>query len=103
MHLQDHSINAFERLIVEPGLKNGSSCFRAARSCVHGRMPVILGSEDWEKWLGDEPANENELKANAEAFPSERMTAWPVNKAVGNVKNDAPDLIERTAVQASLT
>jgi hypothetical protein len=30
------------------------------------------------------------------------MAAWPVNKAVGNVKNDAADLIERTAVQASL-
>jgi putative SOS response-associated peptidase YedK len=49
--------------------------------------------------LGEEPANDNELKAMLR--PSERMTAWPVNKAVTNVKNDAPDLIERTAVQAS--
>jgi putative SOS response-associated peptidase YedK len=51
--------------------------------------------------LGEEPANDNELKAMLRPFPSERMTAWPVNKAVRNVKNDAPDLIERTAVQAS--
>jgi putative SOS response-associated peptidase YedK len=65
-------------------------------------MPVILGYEDWEKWLGEEPANDNELKAMLKPFPSERMSAWPVTKTVGNVKNDAPDLIERTAVQASL-
>jgi hypothetical protein len=35
-------------------------------------------------------------------FSSERMTAWPVRKAVGNVKNDTVDLIERTGFQASL-
>jgi hypothetical protein len=35
-------------------------------------------------------------------FPSERMSAWPITKAVGNVKNDMVDLIERTTVQASL-
>jgi hypothetical protein len=35
-------------------------------------------------------------------FSSERMAAWPVGKAVGNVKNDTADLIERAAAQASL-
>jgi putative SOS response-associated peptidase YedK len=69
---------------------------------IHDRMPIILGSEDWEKWLGEEPANDNELKAMLKLFPGERVAAWPVNKAVGNVKNDAPDLIERAPVQASL-
>jgi putative SOS response-associated peptidase YedK len=69
---------------------------------IHDRMPVILGSEAWEKWLGEEPANDNELKAMLKPFPSERMAAWPVGKAVGNVKNDTADLIERAAVQASL-
>lgn len=29
------------------------------------------------------------------AFPSARMTAWPVDKKFGSVRNDAPDLIER--------
>jgi putative SOS response-associated peptidase YedK len=69
---------------------------------IHDRMPAILGSEDWVKWLGEEPANDNELKALLKPFPGERMAAWPVNKAVGNVKNDAPDLIERTAVKGLL-
>jgi putative SOS response-associated peptidase YedK len=69
---------------------------------IHDRMPVILGSEDWQKWLGEEPANDNELKAMLKPFPSERMTAWPVNKMVGNVKNDGPDLIEHAPIQESL-
>jgi putative SOS response-associated peptidase YedK len=69
---------------------------------IHDRMPVILGSEDWEKWLGEEPANDNELKSMLKPFPSERMSAWPVNQGVGNVKYDAPDLIDRSAVQDSL-
>jgi putative SOS response-associated peptidase YedK len=27
-------------------------------------------------------------------YPSERMTFWPVDKRVGNVRNDSPDLFE---------
>jgi putative SOS response-associated peptidase YedK len=50
---------------------------------------------------GEEPANDNEPKAMLKPFPSERMSAWPVGKAVGNVKNDGPDLIERAAVRDS--
>jgi SOS response associated peptidase (SRAP) len=68
----------------------------------HDRMPVILGSEDWEKWLGEEPANDNELKAMLKPFASERRTTWPVSRSVGNVKNDGPDLIEHAPIQDSL-
>src|SRR5262249_13421596 len=32
---------------------------------LHDRMPVILAEEDWEKWLGEVPATNNELKALA--------------------------------------
>jgi putative SOS response-associated peptidase YedK len=30
---------------------------------LHDRMPVILAEEDWAKWLGEEPATSDELKA----------------------------------------
>jgi putative SOS response-associated peptidase YedK len=30
-------------------------------------------------------------------FPADRMTAWKVDRKVGNVKNDMPDCIEPTA------
>jgi len=69
---------------------------------IHDRMPIILGTENWEKWLGEEAADDNVLKAMLKPFPSERMTAWPIGKAIGDVKNDTADLIERAAEQASL-
>jgi putative SOS response-associated peptidase YedK len=28
---------------------------------LHDRMPVILAENDWPKWLGEEPASEQEL------------------------------------------
>jgi len=30
------------------------------------------------------------------------MSAWPIGKAIGNVKNDTAELMERAAEQASL-
>lgn len=69
---------------------------------VHDRMPVIIGSENWNKWLGEEAGYDNELKAMLAPFPAPRLTAWPVDQRVGNVKNDTADLIERAAVQAAL-
>jgi putative SOS response-associated peptidase YedK len=34
------------------------------------------------------------LKALLRSYPAEGMTAWRVGKAVGNVKNNDPSLIE---------
>ena len=31
---------------------------------LHDRMPVILAEKDWPKWLGEEPATEEELKSH---------------------------------------
>ncbi len=61
---------------------------------IHDRMPVILGEEDWARWLGEEPANENELLALLKPFASKRMTLWKVGKAVGSVRNQGAKLIE---------
>jgi putative SOS response-associated peptidase YedK len=69
---------------------------------IHDRSPVIIGSENWEKWLVEEPANDNELKAMFAPFPSQRLSAWPVDKRVGNVKNDNAELIDRTVVKGAL-
>jgi putative SOS response-associated peptidase YedK len=60
---------------------------------IHDRMPVIIGPEDWAAWLGEEPASDPEILLKS--FPPERMTLWPVNKRVGNVRNDDQSLIER--------
>src|SRR5262249_8292164 len=61
---------------------------------LHNRMPVVLDRTSWPLWLGEEPAKPDELKAMLAPYPSAGMTAWPVSKRVGNVKNNAPSLIE---------
>lgn len=63
---------------------------------IHDRMPVILGPEDWTAWLGDE--KRDEPAALLKPFPPERMTMWPVDKRVGNVKNNDPGLAERVSI-----
>jgi putative SOS response-associated peptidase YedK len=60
---------------------------------IHNRMPVILARDEWCAWLGT-PAQRSVL---LRPFPAERMDALPIGKAVGNVKNDGPELIERVA------
>lgn len=61
---------------------------------VHNRVPVMLAPENWRTWLGETSASTAELKQLCVPFPSERMTCWPVDPAVGNHRNDEPRLID---------
>ena len=56
---------------------------------IHGRMPVILDPDDYDAWLGGTDG-ENLLRP----YPSKKMARYPVSRAVGNVKNTGPELIE---------
>jgi putative SOS response-associated peptidase YedK len=60
---------------------------------LHDRMPVILDEADWAKWLGEEPATEEELLALLKSCPDEAVKVWPVDNKVGNVKNTGPGLV----------
>jgi putative SOS response-associated peptidase YedK len=64
---------------------------------IHNRMPVTLKPEAWPSWLGEESADQPELKALLTPYPSEDMICWPVSARVGNVKNNDPSLIEPVA------
>lgn len=68
---------------------------------IHDRMPVILDDERAGYWL-DSEAKEEELKSLLSPFPSEKMRAYPVSKAVGNVRNDHAGLIEEVGIQGGL-
>ena len=61
---------------------------------LHNRMPVILAPEARPAWLGEEPADEAQLKSFLAPYPSGQMVCWPVSARVGNVKNNDPSLIE---------
>jgi putative SOS response-associated peptidase YedK len=58
----------------------------------HDRMPVIIPERDYDRWLKPKP--ERPPIDLLRPFDAEMMTAWKVDKAVGSVKNDRPDLIE---------
>lgn len=60
---------------------------------LHDRMPVILAENDWPKWLGEEPASEQDLLALLKPCPDETLKIWPVDRMVGNVKNNGPQLV----------
>ncbi len=67
----------------------------AAIAPMHDRMPVILEPKDYERWL-DAPAIPLDL---LRPFPAENMTAWKVVEAVGNVRNDRPELLDPPAAE----
>ena len=59
---------------------------------IHDRTPVIIGAEDWVKWLGDEPLPDASTLLTPCA--AELMTMWPVDRRVGNVMNQERELAE---------
>jgi len=59
---------------------------------LHDRMPVLLARDRWSCWLGEQAATPTELKAMLKPYPGAAMTFWPVDRRVGNVRNDSPDL-----------
>jgi putative SOS response-associated peptidase YedK len=64
-----------------PGLVSGD---------IHDRAPVTLGEGAWDAWLTGEPADALDILKAAQA---PRLTYYPVPKAVGSPKNDAPELV----------
>lgn len=68
---------------------------------VHDRMPVVLAESDWPAWLGEVPAAEAELLDLLRPFPADKMKLWPVDKRVGDVRNDDPRLAMEVPVPPS--
>jgi putative SOS response-associated peptidase YedK len=54
-------------------------------------MPVIIERADWPLWLGELDGDPATL---LRAAAGDVLRFWPVNKKVGNVRNDGPELIE---------
>jgi putative SOS response-associated peptidase YedK len=61
---------------------------------IHDRMPVIVAEKDYERWL--EPGDAARPPVDLlKPFPEEQMRVWKVGAAVGNVRNDSPELCEQ--------
>jgi putative SOS response-associated peptidase YedK len=60
---------------------------------IHARSPVILEPEDVDRWLAD-ATGPAEVQAMCRPAPDGVLAWHPVSTAVGNVRNNGPQLIE---------
>jgi len=60
-----------------------------------GLAPVMLAESAWDAWLSGEPADAADV---LKAVQEPRLAYYPVPKAVGSPKNDAPNLVEALSV-----
>ncbi|NDL60047.1 SOS response-associated peptidase [Phytoactinopolyspora mesophila] len=61
---------------------------------IHDRMPMTVHRDNWQNWLDpriNDPANIRDLMAPP---PPGSLDVYPVSKAVNNVKNNGPQLID---------
>ncbi len=65
----------------------------AEAAAVHDRMPVILETENFARFLVPEPLGDGEWKRLLLPSPKGTLESWPVDRAVGNVRNNNPGLI----------
>ena len=72
-------------------------------SPLHNRMPVIIERKDYGRWLESDEASPPPLDL-LRPFPAGQMLAWKVDSAVGNVRNDHPQLLspDQTEPEARL-
>lgn len=64
-----------------------------ATRAIHHRSPVFIEPDDWSRWL----TPGSEVADLMRPPPDDRVMLHPVDRAVGNVRNDDPSLIEPTA------
>jgi putative SOS response-associated peptidase YedK len=66
---------------------------------LHERSPVILSRRDWTRWL-DPSGAAADLSGLLAPAPAGTLVAHQVDPAVGNVRNNRPDLVEPLAPAA---
>jgi putative SOS response-associated peptidase YedK len=102
IHMQDRQPFAFAGLWDEWNSPDGSQL----RSCtiittepndfmapIHNRMPVILPTDAYAKWLDTMPQTPENLNPLIKPYPAEEMAAYPVSTLVNNPKNDRAECV----------
>ena len=59
---------------------------------LHDRMPVVIAPDCWGDWLGENSAPERAVETLLRPYRADAMAFWAVDRRVGNIKNDSPDL-----------
>ncbi|AZS15382.1 SOS response-associated peptidase [Paenibacillus lutimineralis] len=60
---------------------------------IHNRMPVILRREDQSEWLDRGNTDVSSLLRLLLPYEADKMRAYPVSSAVGNVRNNYAELL----------
>ncbi|MPZ67720.1 MAG: hypothetical protein GEU83_20275 [Pseudonocardiaceae bacterium] len=66
---------------------------------IHDRMPLVLPEDRWDAWLDPERTDPTALLMPDEELLAE-LELRPVGRAVGNVRNNSPELVTRVGVDA---
>ena len=65
---------------------------------IHNRMPVVLEDDTLDEWL--DPGQPGQARSSSRCWcpsPAGTLVHRPVGTAVGNVRNDGPELTEAVA------
>jgi putative SOS response-associated peptidase YedK len=69
---------------------------------VHDRMPVILPEGAWDRWLDPGETDVHALGGLLVPAPPDLLQLRPVGRAVGNVRNQGPHLIDEVVLDPAL-
>jgi putative SOS response-associated peptidase YedK len=61
---------------------------------IHDRMPMMVEPDRWASWLDAGISGKDDLLSLLVPAAPGRLEAFPVSRAVGNVKNNGPELVE---------
>ena len=61
---------------------------------IHDRMPMVIGPESWDAWLDPYVTDPDQAMALLSVTAADQLEAYAVSRAVGNVRNNRPDLVE---------
>ena len=82
-----HDMDTFAVITVEPNEL-------VAETTGHDRMPLIVGTRDWQRWL--EPGDPQRPPVDLlRPFDADKMNAWRADERINDVKNAGPELGER--------
>lgn len=61
---------------------------------IHDRMPVVVPPQLWDAWLDPRATGRDQVDGILAAIPAPMLVPRRVGQAVGNVRNDGPELVE---------
>ncbi len=60
---------------------------------IHDRMPMVVRPEAWDAWLDPRVTDPDQALALLSVTDADRLEAYAVSRAVGDVRNDGPHLV----------